>query len=237
MKNIINHIKNNKMAQFTIVFLIGIIIGAVAYPTKHIEERIKTEYQEKVDKEIEQKEKIRKELTDILAKETKEHSETKLEMTRKISKLETKVVELNAKKKETFYKIVKPDGTIEIKSYKESEVNETTKVITKVREEFDTKIKSIASKWQKVHKERVSILKKDFDKRESEYKEKIQKLESEKIVDINPKSFGMEIGYTTKLNYYSHTSYDIVGPIFIGIHTESNFKTDFAIGGGIGVRF
>ena len=237
MKKVATFIKNNKLAQFAIVFIAGLILGAVFYPTQHIEERVKTEYQEKIDKEVVEKEKIRQELTDELNKEVKEHSETKLEMTIKINKLETKVTELNAKKKETYYKIVKPDGTIEIKQYSESEVSQTTKIITQVREEFDIKIKSIADKWQEIHKKRVEIIKKDFDKRETEYKETIKKLESEKIVDINPKSFGLEIGYTSKLDYYSHITYDIAGPIFIGVHTESDFKTDFAVGAGLGWRF
>ena len=237
MTQIINYIKNNIVAQFIIVLVVGIVIGAIFYPTKHIEERMNKMWQKRVDTVREWGENIGKKHLDDHRKEVKAHNETKIEMTKKISKLEMKVTELNAKKKETFYKIVKPDGTIEIKKYKESEVNETTKVVTKIREEFDQKIKSIASKWQAVHKKRISILKKEYSEKEAKYQAEIKQLKSEKIVDINPKSFGLEVGYLHNKNWYSHTSYDLFGPVFIGIHTESDFKDDFVVGGGIGVRF
>ena len=237
MKKIIDFVKKNRVAQFVLVLIVGIVIGAIFYPTKRIEERVKQEYQEKIDKVVEEKEQIRKELTEDIVKKVEEHSEYKIEMSKEINKLEVQVKELNAKKKETFYKIVKPDGTIEIRQYKESELSETTQIVTKIREEFDTKIKSIAYKWQDIHKKRVEILKKDFDKREQEYKTRIEKLEKEKITIINPKSFGLGIGYLSNKNYYGNVSYDIFGPIFLDLHTESNFNSSFAVGGGLGVRF
>jgi len=136
---ILSYIKGNVIAQFTIVLFVGIAIGAIFYPTKHIEERVSKQYKDKISQINQENKKTVSKIADDYAAEKASHLETKMEFTKKIHKLETKVTELNAKKKETFYKIVKPDGTIEIKKYKESEVNETTKVITKVREEFDAR--------------------------------------------------------------------------------------------------
>jgi hypothetical protein len=237
MNKVLTFIKNSRVAQLTIALLVGVAVGALFYPTQHIEETVKQEYQQKIDKVLIEKEQIRKELTDKLDVETKLHTEYKVEMTRTVVTLQSQVKELKASKKETFYKIVKPDGTIEIKKYTESEVSETTKVITEIREEFDKKITEISDKWQKVHKERVEILVKDFEKKETEYKETIAKLEKKLIIDTNPRSTGLEVGYLSNKQYYGHVNMDVFGPMFIGVQTQSNFIDKYAVGIGAGIRF
>ena len=62
-------------------------------------------------------------------------------------------------------------------------------------------------------------------------------MESEKIVDINKKVYGLEAGFLSNKNYYMHGNIDVFGPVFIGVHTQTNFTGDFAVGGGVGLRF
>lgn len=227
----------NKVVQFILTLVAGVAIGALFYPTKNIEERVKKEYQEKIEKVENEKESIRKSLSEEVDSLKEEKTQLRIETSQKITKLTYQVRELEAKKKETFYKIIKPDGTIEEKRYTESEVNETSQVVTQVREEFDRKVTEISERWQRVHKKRVQELKKDFDKQTSEYKSKIAKLESERKIQINPKKYGLEIGYTSNDTYYGHANVDVFGPVFIGVHTETDFLNQNSVGAGVGIRF
>lgn len=227
----------NRVVQLLIALVVGAAIGALFYPTKNVEERVKKEYEQKIEKVSEEKEKIRKTLSEEIDQLEEERTELKIETSRKITKLTYQIRELESSKKETFYKIVRPDGTIEEKRYTESEVSETSQVVTKVREEFDRKVSQIAERWKSVHKRRVEQLKKDFDKKESKYQKTIAKLESEKKVEINPKKYGVEVGYTSENRYYGHVNVDVFGPLFIGLHTESNFLNEHSVGAGVGIRF
>lgn len=227
---------NKPAVRYVLVLVVGVAIGALFYPTKHIEERVKTEYQEKLDKQSEESSSKISELREKVSSLSEEKTKIKIESSQKITKLTYQVRELESKKKETFYKIIKPDGTIEEKRYTESEVSETSKVVVKVREEFDRKVTEISERWQRVHKSRVQKLKEEFDKKERDYQARISKMESEKIVDINPKRYGIEAGYTNDNTYYGHVTADVFGPVFIGLHTSVG-DDDQRFGAGIGIRF
>lgn len=237
MKTIINFFKKNKIAQFVLIFFIGMLIGVLFYPSRHIEEMLREEYREEINRITEENEKVVKELNEKINLEKQEYSNYKEESTQTISKLKTEIKDLQSKTKETYYKIVRPDGTIEIKKYTESEINQTTQVVIEIREEFDRKVEEISERWKKIHEERVEILTKDFEKRSNEYKERIASLEKQKTVIINPKKVGVEVGFLSSGLYYGHVNFDAFGPIFLGVHTQTNFRDDYAVGAGIGVRF
>lgn len=227
----------NKAVQIGLAVLIGAAIGALFYPTKRIEERVKQEYQEKLDTQKEEHRQVESQLNEKIDSLEEEKVTLRIETSEKIHKLQFKVRELQAKKTETYYKIVKPDGTVEERRFKESEVNESTRVITEVRREFDQKVSQIEERWKKVHIERVKALKEEFDSKEKTLQEKIAKLESEKITDINPKKYGLEVGYKSDSQYYIHGNIDVFGPVFIGVHTDTNFANEHSVGAGIGLRF
>ena len=130
-----------------------------------------------------------------------------------------------------------PDGTIEIKKFTESEVNESSKVITQIQEEFKTKIDKIETKWSEIHKERVAKLQKDFDSKESGYQKTIEELTKSKTVSVNEKHFGLEAGMMSNKNYYGHVTADLWGPVFVGVHGEVGANNDNKLGAGIGLRF
>lgn len=229
------YVKNNLWAQYVLVLVAGIAIGAVFYPTKHIEEteRRKHEEESKVLKEERRKEVGQ--LRESLDKVVKESSEYRKETERKLVKLTTENTTLKSNQKTAYYKVVRPDGTIEIKKFTETEVNESRQVITSIQQEFKEKITAIETKWEAIHKERVSAIQKEYASKEETYKRQIDELERKRVVDINKKSFGVEAGVTTKLSYYGHASYDIFGPIFLGLHGQ--FGTESAAGAGLGLRF
>jgi len=223
--------------RLTGMLLIGVTIGAVFYPTKKIEEKLHYQYQQEISSLKEAHSKEVQEVNEKYASSLKENKELHIETERKVSKLTTEIKSLQSKQKTAYYKLIKPDGTIEIKKFTESEVNESSKVVTQIQEEFKTKIDKIETKWSEIHKERVAKLQKDFDSKESGYQKTIEELTKSKTVSINEKRFGLEAGMMTNKNYYGHATADLWGPVFIGIHGELGANNDNKLGAGVGLRF
>lgn len=235
---VLDFLKNNKLVQFVLVLLVGITIGAVFYPTKHIEETLTSKYESEIKTLKETHSKELQTEHDKLTKTSEEFSSYKSESSKKISSLTTEVKTLQSKQKTAYYKVIRPDGTIEIKKFSESEVNESSQVVTQIQEEFKQKISSIENKWETIHKEKVASLQKDFDTKEQDYQRQISELKTTKIVDVNPKRFGLEGGMLTNKDYYGHATMDVWGPFFVGVHGQMGQGADTGlIGAGVGLRF
>lgn len=220
------------------VLLIGITIGVIFYPTKRIEEKMTQKHQAEVSIIKEQHSKEVSELNEKLTVSLQENKQLHVESERKITKLTNEVKNLQSKQKTAYYKLIKPDGTIEIKKFTESEVNESTKVVTSIQEEFKQKIDQIETKWSTIHQERVSKLVKEFDSKETEYKKTIDELTKSKTVSINEKKFGIEAGILNDKSYYGHATMDVWGPTFIGVHGELGQNNNAnKLGVGLGLRF
>jgi hypothetical protein len=223
--------------RYILTLLAGITVGALFYPTKHIETTVSQKYESEIAslKDVHQKELQEKDVEIKLISESKQYKE---ESDLKISKLTTEVKTLQSKQKTQYYKIVRPDGTIEIKKFTESEVNESSVVVTQIQEEFKKKVDEIENKWSSIHTERVTKLQKDFDSKEQEYQKQITELKKTQVVDINKKSFSVEAGVLTNSNLYGHATMDLWGPFMVGLHGEtSRSGTNSSIGAGVGLRF
>jgi len=227
----------NKYVQWVLILATGIAIGAIFYPTKTIREEEQQKYERQLSLVQEQHEKT-------LSKEKEKFKselnlvKTKLEETsRSIEVLKEENYQLKQKVEEGTLKIVKPDGTIVEKTYKKTETEEISKVTTQIRDEFNRKVKSIESKWVKIHKERVSKIKKEFDLEIEKKEKEIFELKKKKVVEVNKRNFGISAGFLSNKNYYTGIDYTIFGPVFIDLHTQSNFEDEFSIGAGIGIRF
>lgn len=235
METLKNFVTNNKWAQFLLVLVAGIAIGALFYPTKHIEETITQKYESEMKTLKEQHAKEEQQSKEALDKQVQEFKSYKSETEIKISKLVVENKDLKSKQKTAYYKIVRPDGTIEIKRFTESEVNESTKVITQIQTEFTQKVEAIEAKWEKIHKERVTSLKKEFDSKEEAYKKEIAEYQSKKVVDINPKKYGIAAGMLLDKSYLVQGEADVFGPVYVGVQGVTG-KTN-TIGGLLGLRF
>lgn len=235
---ILQQLLKNQLVRYSLVLLIGVGLGAVLYPTSRIEERIKKSTQEEYSKLLEEQASDTYKALDLYESTAKSYSEYKQETEKKVQKLTTEIHNLQSKQKTSYYKLIKPDGTIEVKRYSESEVTESSSVVTQIQEEFKTKIESIETKWLTIHKQRLEEVKKDFTSKEVVYQKKIEELEKTKVTEINKKSFGVEGGYNTERQYYLHATGDLFGPLFLGIQTETDKNFDSkSIGAGLGVRF
>lgn len=218
------------------VLLIGITIGVIFYPSKRIEEKSTSKYEQEIAtlKEVHSKE--LKEVNEKLSTVNIEKKELHEQTEKKISSLTTEIKNLQSKQKTSYYKIVKPDGTIEIKKFSESETTESSSVITQIQQEFKTKIDQIDTKYATIHKERVEKIQKDYQAKEQEYQKTIAELTKSKVTTTNEKRFGIEGGMMQDKSYYGHATADLWGPVFLGIHGEIN-KDDSKLGAGIGLRF
>lgn len=228
---------NNRYAQLVLVLILGISIGAVFYPTKTIREEEHQKYQREL-KQVEEKHvKITNDVKDKYNAEIKSMKSTVDETTRTVNVLRQENHQLRAKTDEGTLRIVRPDGTIIEKTYKKTETEQISKITTSIKDEFTRKVKSIESKWMNIHKERISKIKKDFDLKIETKEKEIFELHKKKVVEINKRNFGIAAGFLTNKNYYSGIDYTIFGPVFLDTHVQSDFRGDFAVGGGIGLRF
>lgn len=220
------------------VLLVGITIGVVFYPSKRIEEKLTQKHQEEIAILKESHSKETKDLTEKYDSVVAESKSIKSESERKISKLTDEVKTLKSKTKVATYKLVKPDGTIEERTFTENEVDESSHVVTQIQEEFKQKVESIENRYAAIHSERVLALKKEFDSKESEYKKTIDELQKSKTVSVNEKRFGIEAGITNEKNYYGHATMDVWGPTFVGVHGQVGPNNDSNnLGIGLGLRF
>lgn len=228
-------LKESKPLQLVLTLVAGVAIGALFYPTKHIEETVKQKYEEEMKHSEQVHSEQMKQLQETFTKNTESYKKEKKELSSKVTELTQTVHDLKSKQKTAYYKVVKPDGTVEVRRFTESEVTESTTVITQIQKEFKEKVDSIENKWESIHKERVEAIKKVFDKKEEDYKKQIAEFESKKVIDINPRRAGLEVGAMSNGSYYLHPSYDLFGPLFLGVHVQ--LGTSNAVGGGVGFRF
>jgi uncharacterized membrane-anchored protein YhcB (DUF1043 family) len=237
-------ILKNRYVQLALALVVGITVGAIFYPSKSEEYRERAEllYEKTVEleKTLEEK-KIELTETEIqLDKTVSEFKSFEEETSKKVESLRTENRELRTSAKRKKFKLVKPDGTIVEKEYEESQSEEITSVVTEIREEFDTKVKSIESRWKSAYERRVKKLKSEYEKKLEEKKTEtivVEKIvEKEKIVKVNERKLRTEVGVTTNKDLYIHTSYPLWGPVFIGggvaADPQLGGKPEFRLGFG-----
>lgn len=241
MNKVVQYVKDNAWARYVILFMAGCAVGAIFYPSKTIKEEERQKYEERISKLTEINENLTKDFSDKLDKKEQEVIRIETELQSRIVSLTTEIRDLKSKVKTSYYKLVKPDGTIEERRFTESEVDESTKVIVSIREEFNLKISQIEEKWSTIHQERVVKLTKEYNEKVKVYEERIAELEKSREVKINERNTGFELGYLSSNRYYLHVTRDLFGPVFLGVHSQTNLgllaAPDFAVGGGLGLRW
>ena len=241
MKPVIQYIKDNAWARYVLLFVAGIAIGAIFYPSKTIIKEVKVEDTTRIERLEKELTNTKEKYEEKLTQKQEENKTLEITMNKKVESLTSEIRVLQSKIKTSYYKLVKPDGTIEERQFTESEVNESTQVVQSIREEFTQKILEIENRWMTIHRERVTAIEIQHAKEVTEFTEKIKKLEQYEKIEINKRSTQFELGFLSNKNYYLHVTRDLFGPIFIGVHTQTNLgllaDPQFAVGGGVGWRF
>lgn len=221
--------------RYVLCLVIGITVGALFYPTKKIEEKVSEKYEKQISELRQTSATEKASLQERLDQVKSEFSSYQKETNIKLTKNTEEITSLKKKQKTSYYKIVKPDGTVEIRRFSESEVDESSKVIKQIQEEFTTKLSAVEQKWEQKHKDRVEQLEKTYKEKQASYEKTIQELEKTKVVSINEKKFSLDVGLLTNKDYYGHATMDLWGPLIIGVHGQ--LGTNNAFGGGLGIRF
>lgn len=231
-------ILTNRYAQLVLTLVIGVAVGAIFYPSKSIRKEEIRKYEEKLAKQEKETATMQLELGGMLNEEKKQNKTLREESHKKISSLKEENFKLKSKITEKRFKIIKPDGTIEERWFKESETDVVASAVTNIKSEFTRKVTSIEKKWKKVHEERVKKIKSDYEKKLSESKKIDSSIEKKEKIDINKRNFGISLGKKTDNDYFSGISYDIFGPVFLDLHFEADEAFgDKEAGLGIGLRF
>ena len=231
-------ILQNEFVRYALILVVGVSIGAIFYPSKTITREETLKYDQQITKLQTEKEVTKKFYETKLSSELKVNRELQSESTSKVNELRKENFKLKQKVSEKKFKIVRPDGTVEEKWFKESETEVVASVVSEIKQEFNTKVKSIESKWKRIHESRVAKIKKDFEKKLSEKSTvKIEHTKKEKI-EINKRKFGIAGGVMNDNKFYTNISYDIFGPIFLNLQFETDKEIDGKSAGiGIGMRF
>lgn len=234
-ETVVNFVKASRPLQFAVVFLAGGTIAAIFYPTKQIKETLTKTFQSQISTLNQQHS---QEMSDTKTKydaQIQTLTTSSAQMSDKISSLTTQISTLKSHQKKTYYKIVHPDGTIEVRASSEKDTDEEDKIATQIQQEYDQQLKTEVAQLEQQHAETDAALQKQWDSKEQSYQSQISTLTQTKTVTVNPKNFAIDAGVLSNLSYYGHATYNIWGPLLIGIHGE--LGTSNALGGGIGLRF
>lgn len=222
-----------------ISLLVGLALGSVFLSNHSEKTRLLEEmYQSKLESmELELKqneEKYKSSLIDL------QQSKTQVieEFSNTVQKLRVENTELRMSSRKQTYKIVKPDGTIIEKEYEEHNQESITSVITEVREEFNSKVAQIEQQWREIHEERVREINEQHRRELNAVQtELVTRIEEDKEVRTSAKRFRAEVGVTSDVNYYLHSSYSLFGPVVIGGGFTANTDGFKEARIGIGIEF
>jgi hypothetical protein len=233
-------------ARYVIVLLVGIAVGAIFYPSKEVTIEEKLRLESEITKLQQEKRDIKKDLESKLSIQEASSKEYKRQTETRISSLKQENTTLKQKVKERTLKIVKPDGTIVEETVKESQTEIVSRIITDIKTEFNEKVQSIENKWKSIHEKRVVKIRDSYEKKIDEKERKIREYERRKTVKVNPRRFGLSLGYMGDDTYFSSIQYDIFGPMFLDLHFGGSVNRldsgarNIGIsetGIGIGIRF
>lgn len=233
----LNDLLQNQVIRYIMALIVGVTVGVVFYPSKKIEEKVSLKYEDEISslKETHQKEisKQQEEYTKLSTEYNSYHKESES----KISSLITQVSNLKNSKKTTYYKIVHPDGTVEIRKTLESESESSTEISSQIQKEYQQKVDDLNKSLQETHDNKISELQKQFDSKEQDYKHTIEDLQKTKTTTINEKHFGVSVGILSDKSYFGDVNVDVWGPLYLDMFgsygPNTNNSSLLGIGGGI----
>jgi len=232
----IKEVASLRWVQVLGAFAAGALMCTLLYPTKTITSKITQDYETKIQ-QLETQHK-----TEVTSLQTKVDSLTQSNKSlteryeAKITQLNLQIQTYSSQRIEVHYKLTKPDGTIEERSYLQTQDQATQTMMSEMKSEYDRQLLQTQSEYQRKSEELVSQTRLEYQMKIDTLKTELSKYTSSSTVTVNAKKLGLELGYNTDFRTYLHGTYDIWGPIFIGGQID---KGTTSSGGGfdIGVRF
>lgn len=232
----LKEIAANKWTQIVGALVAGIMLGMFVMPTKETTEDVTAQYEKEIQilkTEHAKETSYLRASIDFLAARQKQLVDS---YEAKINTLTSQVRELTSHRVEIYYKIVKPDGTIEEKRYIETEDKVKETMLAEMKSEYERQMKVTEQEYQKRSEQQIVSVKAEYQVKVDTLERELSKYKNSTQTVTNPKKLGAEIGFNTDQRVYLHTTYDAWGPIFIGGQIEKG-TTSTGAGIGIGVRF
>jgi chromosome segregation ATPase len=236
LKTIVDLVKSSRTLQFALVFLGGITVGVLFYPTKIIKDSLQKTYQSQITTLTQQQSQTLSQMKSTYDSQVQTLTQTNSDLTSKVTALTTQVTDLKSHQTNNYVKVIHPDGTIEIKDTSEKDSSSEQEISQQIQQEYEQKLQTQITQLQQTQATTVSTMQKTWDSKEQSYQSQIATLTQTHSETINPKNFGIEAGVLTNRDYYGHVTYDIFGPFFIGAHAEFGTATN-AGGLGLGLKF
>lgn len=224
-----------KIWHVALIFVGGIAVGVIFYPSSRIEKRISEQHDMMLRDAVSEH---RKELTHMTIKAdtlTEEKQKLESEYKEKMASLRQEVTQLQRSKSIKRSRITRPDGTVEDYATVEDIINQSVQISEHMQREYDMKLASQMQTVTQQHQEQVESMQLEFARKEETYQRQIRELESSEVKETNMKRFGIEAGALINGNFYLHASADVVGPVFVGAHAQAGNNS--TMGAGVGLRF
>jgi len=227
----------NKYYSYLIAFAAGAALMYFVYPTKRIEETVTSRYEKQLQEVQEQSSKTVSDVSKAKDQTISDLNQSIAIYKLQVESLDLKVSEMSSHKVQISTKTTKPDGTIEEKTYVESQESSSQKIASELKYSYDQQIQQLRTEWEKVSEEERTKTEQTNQEKMAKYEKEIQDLKQTKVTETNVKKFGLEVGATTDKAVYVHGTYDVLGPVFIGAETQKMINSDhISAGVGLGIR-
>jgi ATP-dependent Lon protease len=228
-------IRASRPLQFALVFIAGGTVAAVFYPTKQIQEKLQKTYEQQISTLTQQHAQELANTKTQYDSQTQTLTNANAQLSSKIAALTTQISSMKSHQKQTYYKIIHPDGTVEIRASSERDTSEEEQLSQQIQQEYQQQLQTQISQLQQTQTDKITSMQKEWDSKEQSYQQHISTLTQSKTVTTNPKNFTVDVGALSNLDYYGHATYNIWGPFILGL--QGQMGSSPAIGGGIGLRF
>ena len=230
--------KMNSTVTYCIAsFAVGAILCYTTMSSKQLDKTVEEKYQLQISQLQQENKQIQQKYETQLSVEQNKNTTTVAEYEQKITYLNKVITNLKVSSKETYVKVVFPDGTIEERRVTEMDSTELQSISNEVQMEYEQRLRIAEEQWKKVHESSITQLSETYQKQVSQYTEEIRTRDERIKLLTNPKKFGLElgVGYADEKFTYVHTTYDVLGPWFVGGLMELRGK-DVSGGVGVGIR-
>lgn len=253
MNPIYYRLLENQYVRYVFVFLGGVLLTMVLYPSgtvsttekRKIEEEIRTVYETK----LQQSEIVLKQETSRFEKQIsslkEENSRRELELSTKLNSVTSENSSLKQKTKMVTVEKIHPDGTIERKTISTSELESETQKIAKIQQEAEQKLKETVSKLSEQHSkeltEKTSSMQSTIEKLSVDLSlsERLRREEIEKsrtvVRTVRPLALGL--GVNTDRQYTAEAQYMFLGPLYVGASYDHGGISNNRTGISLGIRF
>ena len=170
LKAIWDKIVVSEWFRYLMAFCAGLAVCYFVYPTKTIEDRVKQEYQLVIDQKVAEQKQVTSEVQKKLDISNEQYSALVSITNQRLDELKSQLKEVTAKATESWHKVTKPDGSTEEWRDTTSESQQTEKIVSELRSEYEQKLTTSTQEIQKKSESEVVSIRTEYEKQISTLK-------------------------------------------------------------------